>query len=494
MKKDIVKFIIAFSFILIGLFFSASVYEMKYIAKQESKQAQKQEMNKSYENNLNEEYNLPIVIIDTNGKSMSRTDKSDVNIQIYDNEEDLNKLIDNPSIVSKAKIKVRGNSTSKYPKKQYTLELINNKGKEDEKKVLGMKKNSDWVLNGPFADKSLMRNYIALKTGRNIMEYAPDAKFCEVFLIDDNSKIIKQKHYRGVYVMIEKIKRDDERVDITKSLDNIDETSFILAKDRQKEDDISLVSYGKETDIYPYGLNVIYPKNSLTLSKYQYMKKYISEFERMLYSDKFNDPMIGYNKYIDSDSFVDYYIINEFFKNTDAGLFSTYIYKDYEEKIKAGPIWDFNKSLGNHNSDIGKEYDYTGFFMNQRPWFDRLLEDINFSNKVVNRYKYLRKNYISDEYLLNLIDETVILIGDAANRNFNKWSIDLCNQAEFFEFSGGKYEDNYEDFLKKNEKLLINDNRKSKSYEEEISLMKKFIVKRGKWMDENIDSLNKWAN
>ena len=168
-----------------------------------------------------------------------------------------------------------------------------------------MESGSDWALNGPFSDKSLMRNYIAYKTARNIMEYSPDVRFCEVFVIDDNSKVIEEKHYKGVYVMIEKINRDENRVDINKSQDNIEETSFILSKDRKKENDIGLNSYGIQTYIDFYGLNIEYPKKKLTDEKYQYINKFISEFERVLYSDKFNDPIEGYRKYIDVQSFVD---------------------------------------------------------------------------------------------------------------------------------------------------------------------------------------------
>ena len=275
---------------------------------------------------------------------------------------------------------------------------------------------------------------------------------------------------------------------------------MILSKDRKRQDDIELTTYGKETDIYSNGLNVIYPKNSLTKEKYEYMEKYISEFERILYSDKFNDPIIGYSKYIDVDSFVDYYVINEFFKNTDAGLYSTYMYKDYEEKIKAGPVWDFNKSLGNHNYEIGIPFDYTSFFMNQRPWFDRLMEDVNFANKVVSRYKDLRKSYLSDEYLIESIDDAVNLLGESINRNFHKWPIELLNQAELFEENqeiSGKHSSDikiFEKYLEENKHLIKSVSGKSKSHEEEIKLMKNFIIQRGKWMDENIDSLSKWAN
>ncbi|MEG1410104.1 MAG: CotH kinase family protein [Terrisporobacter sp.] len=500
MVKNIFKFIMALSFALLALLGAAFLQDIKETAKVETKKIQVEKLNQDHSNDIvNKDYNLPIVIIDSEGKSIERYNKISANISIYDNKDGESPLSNDPQVVSEANVKIRGNSTSKYPKKQYTIELVNKKGEENKQRVLGMKRNSDWVLNGPFADKSLIRNYIALKTSRNIMDYAPNVKFCEVFLLDDNSKSIDEKHYRGVYIMIEKIKRDDDRVDITKSLDNLSETSFILAKDRQRENDVSISTYGKETYLYNNGFNVIYPKNSLTEEKYNYIEKHISEFERILYSGKFNDPINGYEKYIDVDSFVDFYIINEFFKNTDAGMYSTYIYKDYEEKIKAGPVWDFNRSLGNYNNEIEKDFDYTGFFMNSRPWFNRLSEDINFSKKVKERYKELRNTYLSDDYLLEFIDKTVVELGDAPKRNFNKWDIKICNQAEVFEENGDVFDNylsdvsKYEEFLDNNQHLLKSTSNKAQSFEEEISLMKNFIVNRGKWIDENIDTLNKWA-
>ncbi|MGL5756411.1 MAG: CotH kinase family protein [Paraclostridium sp.] len=503
MKKDIFRSFVALAFLFLTLLIVANLNNIKELAKKESESI-KQKNFESYnqEAEINKDYNLPIVVINTKGNVINRDEKVNGEIQIYNKKDGLNKLSDTPQLVSRASFNIRGNSTSKYPKKQYSLKLLNKKGNEQEESILGMPKDSEWVLNAPFADKSLMRNYIALNASKNIMGYAPRVKFCEVFLVDDNNLNLNQADYQGVYMMIEKINRGEDRVDITKTLKNMDESSFILAKDRQKKDDIEVKSYGKEISLYNNGLNIKYPKKDLTPGKYEYIRKYISEFERMLYSDKFNDPAIGYNKYIDVDSFVDFYIINEFFKNTDAGIYSTYMYKDYEEKMKAGPVWDFNQSLGNHTEDIGYPFEYEGFFMNQRPWFDRLMQDKNFANKVVQRYKELRKTYLSDDYLIGEIDKGKNILGDSVNRNFKKWPINLCNQAEAFEENSFevfeekniKTVQDYEKFLKQHPHLVKSVSGRAKSYDEELNLMKNFIKNRGKWMDENIDSLSKWAS
>lgn len=495
MKKDIFKSFIALAFLFLTLLAVANLSNLKELLQKEFEKVKQQE------SKISKDYNLPIVLIDTNGNTINRDDKTLGEIQIYDNKVEANRLSDISQLTSRASFRIRGNSTSKYPKKQYAVKLLDKKGNEKEESLLGMPKDSEWVFNAPFADKSLMRNYIALTTSSKIMGYASRVEFCEVFLVDNNSLEINDLNYQGVYMMIEKINRGEDGVDITKTLNNMDDTSFILAKDRQKPGDAEVKSYGKEISLYTNGLNIVYPKKDLTPDKYGYIQKYISEFERMLYSDKFNDPVIGYKKYIDDNSFIDFYIINEFFKNTDAGIFSTYMYKDYEGKMKAGPVWDFNRSLGNHTEDIGQPYDYRGFFMNQRPWFDRLMEDKIFADKVVNRYKELRKTYLSDEYLIGEINKTQKKLGKSVDRNFKRWPIKLCNQATVFEENGLelfgdaniKTPQEYIKFLDKNSHLLKSTEGKAKSYEEELSLMKDFIKNRGKWMDENINSLSKWA-
>ena len=128
------------------------------------------------------------------------------------------------------------------------------------------------------------------------------------------------------------------------------------------------------------------------------------------------------------------------------------------------------------------------------------MEDKNFSDEVISRYRQLRTTYLSDNYLVEMIDETVTLLGDAPKRNFYKWPIEMCNQAEVFEENNDVTQsysldiEPYKEFLDKNQHLLKSTEYRAKSYEEEILMMKEFIINRGKWMDDNIDTLSKWAN
>ncbi|WP_105617268.1 CotH kinase family protein [Vallitalea okinawensis] len=441
---------------------------------------------------------LPIIIIDTKGKSVNETDKITGVMKIFEGGIDVYNHTEY-NFISQIGIKIRGNTTRKMPKKQYSIELQDLNGNEQDESILGMAKDSDWVLNAPFEDKSLIRNYVAYTIAGEIMTYAPKSRFCEVYLIDDGSNEIKDEHFMGLYLMIEKIKRGEEKVDIFPTQDDQGETSFIVAKDKQKDEDIIIPTYGNEIYLYDHNIIAVYPKREITNDQINYIGKTISEFERVLYSDKYDIPSEGYNEYIEVDSFVDYYLINEFFNNTDAGYVSTYIYKDYGEKIHAGPVWDFNASLGNSNI-LNEYYDYTGFYMHNTTWFERLMGDKKFVSKVIKRYKELRKTYFSEEFLLNLIDETVESLDEAPQRNFNVWPFYICNQPEMFrnpynDFQPYEHDIKLlEDYLQANPHLLYPTDGKASSYEEEIELLKEFIINRIKWMDENIDSLYKWTD
>lgn len=444
-------------------------------------------------------FNLPIVIIDTHGEKINYDNKIQGHISIYNDERALNYLSDKPQLQSKIEIKVRGNTTRHFPKKQYGVEFIDEKGNAKAEEILGMPEESDWVLNAPFADKSLIRNYLAYNTASKIMDYSSRARFCEVFIKDDGSEMLEEKHYKGLYVILEKVKRDEERVNINKEQKQGNETSFIISKNRKKPNDTWINNYGIETYLYDYNLLVEYP-NDPTEEQLDYINKTVSQFERVLYSDKYDVRKEGYAEYIDVDSFVDYYLINEFFKNTDAGILSTYFYKEYGEKIKAGPVWDFNRSMGNYVAANEEYNSASGFYMAQTSWFDRLLQDKNFTFKVLKRYKELRKTYLSDKYLLDLIDEAVDYIGPGADRNFEQWPIKLCNQADNFKVKTERFEGLNNDpkalmkYFNENPNQLMETYDLATSYTEEIKKLKEFIVERGAWIDKNIDSLYKWTD
>ena len=167
------------------------------------------------------------------------------------------------------------------------------------------------------------------------------------------------------------------------------------------------------------------------------------------------------------DSFVDYYILNEFACNIDAGRLSTYIYKDISGKYKIC-VWDFNNACDNYMEIQIKP---NIFDTQNRLQFHMLCRDENFTEAIIARYKELRQSVLSEEYLMNYIDETLTYLGPAIDRNFEKWG----------------------DSLLPEKNLLIGEGRDISSHEEAVAQLKGFLIERGNWMDQNIDAVREFS-
>lgn len=414
--------------------------------------------NPKYENTSIFSSHLPLVLIETNGQSIKKEEAIWSKIRIIDTQNGKNSLHDEYAFQTAARINYRGNSSYFFDKKQYHLEFYEEKGgiKRNDIAVMGMAKECDWVLNGPFLDQTLIRNSLLYGVSREIMDWAPDTRYCEVFLDGE---------YQGIYLMVEKIKVSDTRIDL-KDFSLIDgETAYLLKRDRPGTEINVVNNFGTYAGKTGHELSISYPTElKLMETQKEWIRKDISEFERVLYSSKFDDKENGYSKYIDVDSFVDYYIINEFVMIRDAGYLSTYVYKDLGGKLKM-VVWDFNNALDNY---AWFESDEKKFYVHSNNWYDSLFKDEKFTEKVVTRYHELRKSVLSDEYLLKMIDEKVLYLGDAVNRNFKVWGYTF------------------------NKNLLVG-KRDPTNYNEAVKMLKEEIVDRGKFLDENIETLYQYV-
>lgn len=411
---------------------------------------------------------LPIIVIDTMGKEILRDKEIKAKIKVYEDKHIKNFKNSKATIEEDITINIRGNSSAHVPKKQYS---INFKADEDiilGETLLGMPTDVNWVLNSPYMDKSLIRNYLAYNTANEIMGYAPRTEFCEVFLNTSGVEGIRDEDYVGVYLAVEKIKQSDERVRLSEPVDYLQETSYIILRDAPKEDDVILDTYSKRlmTENGRYTNRVIckYPnKKELTEDKLKYITKDVDEIEKRIYSKNFKDPVLGYREYIDVDSFAEFIVINEFFRNIDGPARSAYYHKEIDGKLKAGPVWDFDLSMG--NADFSEALTPYGFEASIMPWFDQLVKDEYFVDKVVEKYRTLRKTYLSEEYLFKVIDDSVIRLGSAINRNFQRWP-------EVYE-----------------ENVFPNPTPATMTHDEEINRIKWFIRERGMWMDDHIEEI-----
>ncbi len=417
--------------------------------------------------------NLPIIIINTEGKVIVDEPKIDVYMGIIDNGEGkINYITDEfNSYNGRIGIEIRGKSSQQFDKKQYGIETRDSLGNDINVSLLGMPKESDWVLNASYSDKSLLRNVIAFKLFNEMGRYSSRTKFCELVLNGE---------YRGIYILQEKIKRDKNRVNISKLDTNIlsgdDLTGgYIIKIDKNDPGDKTWVSpYSPFPNAYQKIIYTYYYPDAEEINDAQaeYIKNYITDFEKVMKTSNYNDPFYGYLNYIDIDSFVDVFLIFELSKNVDAYRLSTYFYKDRNKKLCAGPLWDFDLTFGLPDYYNGWQFEGWQYKVNlgndfwQIPfWVSKLYNDPIFKNKFAKRWNELKNTTLSYPNIEKLIDSTVNKIKDAVTRNFLKWK--EC-------FDGKTY-------------IWPNKN-KFTSYDEEINYLKNWIKQRLNWLNQNIPS------
>lgn len=419
---------------------------------------------------------LPIIVIETNGQEIPGQIGGDIDpnelintyiqaeMQIIDQKNVLNTLDSEPDVKEKINIRVRGNSSRSYEKLGYLFKFINDDGTEKDLEVLGMEKHSTWVLNASYIDKTQMRNYMWYNLSGEIMEWAPDAKFCEVFLDGE---------YQGIYTVIEKVSTGEGRIQVTEANDKLAETSYILELDRNSVNTTAWVDsftfYCGMREYEEQQISIEYPgKMKLTTDMVDTITKEISHFEKAIYSYDYTSKKYGYYNYIDIDSFIDYFLIGEITRNFDMGRYSTYIYKDINGKLKLC-VWDFDNCCNNYLPD---PFDMTGFSMHVKPWYEMICKDKEFIERVIERYWELREDILSDENIVKKITEIEAYLGCAIDRNYIKWGI-------VFEPEG-------DDFASVGRPLA--------SYEEAIAQYTNSLLGRLKWLDVNIDALHAYSH
>jgi len=435
--------------------------------------------------------NLPIVLIDIYGYNIDE-DQWDPDgfrpfryisaIFIDTNDVGRATITDYPDYAGHAAMHVRGNSSAEYEKKQYRLEIWDEKDNDKDVSLLGMPAGSDWILFGPYSDKTLMRNEIMYSWNRDMERYGVRCRFVEAFINMDGDGIIDWNNgdygtntdYRGVYVLMEKIKRGPDRIDITGigPGDNSEPDvtgGYIFKKDWYWNMPPEAVFH---TSIYSDDILYEYPAwDDITTAQKNWINDWFADYETALSGPNFDDPMDGYAQYIDILSFIDHQILVEVARNVDGYVLSTYLYKDRLGKLNMGPIWDYNGSLG--GADYFESYWTDGWhFENSEfpadngdgyKWYERLWEDSEFLLKWADRWFEMRRGEFATDKMMAEIDENAALLTDnnapdnPVERNFNRWPV-----------LGEYIWPNY----------MVFD-----TYPEEITWMKSWLADRLDWMD-----------
>lgn len=441
---------------------------------------------------------IPYIIIETGGVDILNEPKIPAEMKLYLQKAEVQH--------ARIGIEYRGSTSFRLSdKKSYGIETRDMDGNDVDVSFFGFPLEEDWILMGHIVnlgqgyifDRTLMYHYLGYELFRKMGRYASRSEFVELELNGE---------YQGVYIFMEKLKQDRNRIDVS-DLGPADITpdaisgGYILKIDKTAGGDLNIdqpleyfennwdddaryspdISFRSRYDIYgrvlefepfgpPYHSNQYletyflyeYPKSKdITDAQKAYIQGYIDDFESALLSDDFDAETRTYTDYIDLGTFVDFFIINELCRNVDGYRLSTYLYKDRGGKLSMGPIWDLNIGY-----DSGDRVPFDDWVINYNNyvsqdawmmpfWWPRLMEDPIFRSALKVRWEELRAGVLSTQELLGLVDRTAGYLKDngAVRRNYNLWDAGLMVD-----------------------------------YDASIGSLKSFLEQRAGWMDGEISS------
>ena len=377
--------------------------------------------------------NLPIVVIEIDGGA-NIPDEPRVygNMKIiWHQDGSRNYLTDvnNPLFLNydgRISIEIRGSSSQMPQKKPYGLTTLQaDNVTNNNVSILGMPKENDWVLNSLAFDQTGLRDVLSYELSERFGHYAPRRVYCEVMINND---------YKGLYVFMEKIKVDDDRVDIVK----MDETcnsypevtgGYITKADKAEGDPVAwtMLGYGggwwggTNTDFihhYPKPENVTTAQNNYIKSVFQQLASVAGQHN--------TDITTGIPSVIDIPTFVDFMIIGEYSSNVDVYQYSTFFHKDRLGKLRAGPVWDYNLTYGHDEFGNRSRYDVWQFNNsdNNGPKFWKDLFDTSlFRCYLAKRWFELTEpeQPLNYEVVCARMDEINAWILEAVGRDNQRW-------------------------------------------------------------------------
>ena len=398
-------------------------------------------------------YDLPIIFVDTKQQCLDNKllEKIPATMKVLDGQ--TNNVADSAKgAFYNIGIKVRGQSSAMFPKPGYSVEVRDEKGEGMDVSMFGLPPSDDWVFHGPYVDKSMLRNALAYWLFRQAGRYAPRTKHFDLYI---------NGVYRGVYVMVEKIKRGKYRVNVSKlKEDDIAGDSltggYIWAFDKtgtntggagdQKTGGIEAEGFNTSD-----GLNVIlhYPKKAnIQKQQEEYLKKYLNDLEALFMNGKNGD---GFEKYVDLGSAVDYVLHQEITNNGDSYWCSFFLHKPKnktnkegvytEGKVTLGPPWDFNLAMSNGGMMGGSGNKWQieskgggggggwgggwgggGMGSLKAPnWLIGLWKRSDYQDEMKKRWAELRSGVWHTKVMDAYLDSMKTYLTKAADRNFKRW-------------------------------------------------------------------------
>ncbi|WP_307821360.1 CotH kinase family protein [Micromonospora humidisoli] len=369
---------------------------------------------------------LPILLIDGYGQGAPGREFVDAAALLFAPTGGHASLSTPPTLATRIGYHLRGTSSSLFDKAPYRVEFRDNEDDDVDLPVLGMPAESDWVLRGPYTDKALIREAFTFDLAREIGFQAPRYAFVE-FYHNVADRPVAAEDYQGVYLIVETIKNAKNRLDL-KELDPDDVTlpaitgGYIVKFEWLTAEEPTLECQGRPATCWHY-LEVVDP-SPLQPEQQAWLTGHLQQFNDLMQSRDFADPVTGYPAWIDVGSFVDSFILNELTRNFDAYARSSYFYKDRGGKITAGPLWDLDLTYGIGGGD---NLETTGWQYEQprwpKPnnWINRLVTDPGFMALVRARWAELRRGPLSAAGLDARLAGLTAPLANAADRNFQRW-------------------------------------------------------------------------
>lgn len=354
-------------------------------------------------------------------------------------------LLAAPTLATRGEMRIRGSSSANFPKKGYNLEVHDERGSSRNIALLGLPADDDWAMVASwFFDKSHIHNAFVYELSRQIGRYAPRTRFTEVFT-NANGGRLDLADYAGIYALTERIQVGTQRVAIA-SLAPGDLTApaitggYILKIDRADADEYSWLT-NRGFPASGYTKVVVHAPELADLAPAQrdYIRNYVQAMEDALFADRASGwTTRTHLDYLDRASWVDHHILNVLAKNVDGLRLSGYFHKDRGGKVVAGPVWDFDRSLG---SADGRDASPTGWngtgdgtdFWNFE-WWGVIARDPDFQQAWIDRWQSLRTSTFAPASLNGLVDQLSGQIGAAAaSRDAAKWP---DNASRFGDYAG----------------------------------------------------------
>jgi hypothetical protein len=403
---------------------------------------------------------LPIVKLTTVGDPINNDVKVPVDMKIIDNGPGELNALNETDLAYEGLIlaELQGFTGPFYPKKNYDFDLIDELGNKIDTSLLGMPSENDWIFKAEYLDNNLLVNTVAYEFARRMGRYAPRTRLCELFL---------DGQYIGVYTLTEKVKRDENRVDIAKltptDISGIDLTGgYIIEMNINGAPgswNSAFPPINEATNDNPVEFKYVYPKASEIMPQQaEYIKDYVDSFEIALDDDTYLDAELGYRNWIDVSTFIDFLIVNEFTMNFDSYGRSTYMYKEKDTdggKLCIGPVWDYDRAMAS-DPTAGWVWEITHLGWPFPFWWSKMYTDEAYTHELACRWKSLRADVFTTENFHSFIDSLAEPLNSGpAQRNFALWQ-------------------------------TLNPD----AYPEQILNMKNWLSQRLNWMDEALDSFS----